>query len=132
MFSDRRHLRRWATRVLLVWLFGIATGIAHACALHLSGVRADQPIVVSHAHGSATDNGSEQANCLDFCEKSSATAPTPSAKVDAGADSQAPAILPGPTAWVVDRPLRTPARRDGSAAPRGGPPPRIAFQRLAL
>lgn len=30
MFRHRHQLRRWAGRVLLVWLFGIATGVAHA------------------------------------------------------------------------------------------------------
>jgi hypothetical protein len=140
MFRDRRRLRRWAAQVLLVWLFGIATGIVHACALRLadhhheagSGAPADHQIVGSHDHGGSLDNEDEQANCLDFCEKSSVTAPTLKSKLDLGADAQALAILPGPAAWGVDGSLRAPARPDGVIARRGGPPLRIALQRLAL
>ena len=35
MLRNRRQLRRWAIQVLLVWLFGIVTGIAHACAVRI-------------------------------------------------------------------------------------------------
>jgi hypothetical protein len=31
MFRYRRQLRRWAARVLLLWLFGIGAGVANAC-----------------------------------------------------------------------------------------------------
>lgn len=31
MFSNRLQLRRWAARVLLVWLFGLVSGVANAC-----------------------------------------------------------------------------------------------------
>jgi hypothetical protein len=31
MFSNRLQLRRWAARVLLVWLFGVVGGVANAC-----------------------------------------------------------------------------------------------------
>ena len=31
MFHRRSQLRRWAARALLLWLFGIGTGVANAC-----------------------------------------------------------------------------------------------------
>jgi hypothetical protein len=31
MFSNRLQLRRWAARVLLMWLFGVMGGVANAC-----------------------------------------------------------------------------------------------------
>lgn len=31
MFRRHQHLRRWSARLLLLWLFGIGSGVAHAC-----------------------------------------------------------------------------------------------------
>lgn len=140
MFRDRRRLRRWAAQVLLAWLFGIATGIAHACALRLAddhheavaAAAADQPVVALHDHGGSSGDADGQTNCLDFCEKSSVTAPALKSKLDHGTDIHAVAITPAPATWVAGWPPRAPARPDGVIDRRGGPPPRIAFQRLAL
>jgi hypothetical protein len=31
MFRHRQQRRRWAAMALLLWLFGVGTGLAHAC-----------------------------------------------------------------------------------------------------
>lgn len=145
MFGNRRTLRRWAIQVLLVWVFGIAAGIAHACALRLadhhhhdgfnaaaSGHAADHT-VVAHGHDDAPrDDGVAQANCLDFCDKSSVSAPSLKVKPDQSGDAQPAALLASPLLAVVDWPVHAPVRPDGVIDRRGGPPLRIALQRLAL
>jgi len=138
MFSDRRRLRRWAAQVLLVWLFGLAMGVANACALgepahHRSEV-ATAPAsdaVQKHEHGNEQGDLAK-VNCLDFCEKSSIGSPT--LKV-VGDD-----LVPLGFALPVSHALSTASRFGHSVrqlvvdSPHlpGGPPPRIAFQRLAI
>lgn len=138
MFSDRRRLRRWAAQVLLVWLFGLAMGVANACALgepahHRSDV-ATAPAsdaVQKHEHGNEQGDLAK-VNCLDFCEKSSIGAPQ--LKVVGDGLAALGFALPvshtlsaaGPAEHSVDQLVV-----DSPNLP-GGPPPRIAFQRLAL
>ena len=81
MFSDRRRLRRWAAQVLLVWLFGLAMGVANACALgeqahHRSDAATPfgADAVQKHQHGDEQGDLAK-VNCLDFCEKPSLGAP---------------------------------------------------------
>ena len=138
MFSDRRRLRRWAAQVLLVWVFGVAMGVANACALgepahHRSDAattatsHAGQPHLHGDEHGDAAE-----VNCLDFCEKSSIAA-SQLKVVDDGflALGMAPPVAG--TLSVACRNLHSVGRQvvDSPNLP-GGPPPRIAFQRLAL
>jgi hypothetical protein len=140
MFRDRRHLRRWAIRVLLVWLFGIATGIAHACSLRVAEQHQDiasasvayLDSVVPHGHDRQSPDADGQANCLDFCEKASVSAPSLKFKLDPGGDIQSAALLPSPSPWVAVWVAQTSALPHSEIATRGGPPLRIAFQRLAL
>jgi len=138
MFSDRRRLRRWAAQVLLVWLFGLAMGVANACALgepvhHRSdaATTAASQTAQKHLHGDEQGDAAK-VNCLEFCEKSSIGAPQLKVAGDAlAALGLAPPVsdfllmsgLAEPTVvrLVVDSPHLP-----------GGPPPRIAFQRLAL
>lgn len=138
MFSDRRRLRRWAAQVLLVWLFGLAMGVANACALgepahHRSDVATPvaADTVQKHQHGNEQGDLAK-VNCLDFCEKSSIAAPQLKVVGDGLAAlgfalpvshvlSVAGQIEPTVGRLVVDSPHLP-----------GGPPPRIAFQRLAL
>lgn len=138
MFSDRRRLRRWAARVLLVWLFGLAMGVANACALgepthHRSDAAptAASDAVQKHQHGNEQGDPAK-INCLDFCEKSSIGAPQ--LKVVGDGLAALGFALPvshtlsaaGQAEHSVDQLLV-----DSPNLP-GGPPPRIAFQRLAL
>ncbi len=138
MFSDRRRLRRWAAQVLLVWLFGLAMGVANACALgepahHRSEVATTPAFdaVQKHQHGNEQGDLAK-VNCLDFCEKSSVGAP------------QLKVVCDGLAALGFALPVSRTFSVAGQAEPAvgrlvvdsphlpGGPPPRIAFQRLAL
>ena len=138
MFSDRRRLRQWAAQVLLVWLFGLAMGVANACALgepahHRSEVATTPAAdaVQKHEHGNEQGDLAK-INCLDFCEKSSIGAP------------QLKVVGDGLAALGFALPVSHTLSAAGQAEPTvdrlvvdspnlpGGPPPRIAFQRLAL
>lgn len=138
MFRDRRRLRLWAAQVLLVWLFGLAMGVANACALgepahHRSEVATTPAFdaVQKHQHGNEQGDLAK-VNCLDFCEKSSVGAP------------QLKVVCDGLAALGFALPVSRTFSVAGQAEPAvgrlvvdsphlpGGPPPRIAFQRLAL
>lgn len=137
MFSDRRRLRRWAAQVLLVWLFGFAMGMANACALGEPAHHKSDAASMAGGHASQKhQHGDEQGdlakvNCLDFCEKSSIGAPQ--VKAGDGLAALGFALPASAVPWISG--LAEPAVRrlvvDSSHLP-GGPPPRIAFQRLAL
>jgi hypothetical protein len=138
MFSDRRRLRRWAAQVLLVWLFGLAVGVANACALgEAAHHRSNAATTTATDAGLKHQHGHEQAdpakvNCLDFCEKSSIAAP------------QLKVVGDGLAALGFALPVSHTLSVAGQAEPAvgrlvvdsphlpSGPPPRIAFQRLAL
>lgn len=144
MLRNRRQLRRWAIQVLLVWLFGIVTGIAHACTVrilddqrgsadpHHEAAAVDR---MSHSHAQAlvsdADTG-EQANCLDFCEKVSLSAQPLKGKLDPNAETLATAVLLSASPDLVDWPAATFVRLDDAIRQHRGPPLRIALQRLAL
>jgi hypothetical protein len=138
MLSDRRRLRRWAAQVLLAWLFGLAMGVANACALgeqaHHSSEAATMDAadaVQKHPHGGEQGDPSK-VNCLDFCEKSSIAAPQ--LKVVGDALAALGFALPVSCPLSVSGLAESIVGRLAVDAPNlpGGPPPRIAFQRLAL
>ena len=151
MFRQRRQLRHWAAWVLLAWLFGVASGVAHACLAPSAdgpgGHRVAAPVGEAHGQSALPGNdphhGSHQAdagdldhggtlgksNCQDFCEKSAVSVPPQKSGLDAGGHALAP-----PFAAVVF-PVHAAARllpllrhRPGALAP----PIPIAFLRLAL
>jgi len=153
MFRHRQQLRRWAARVLLLWLFGIGAGVANACittapaasaARHIVAVVDAHHDVVSHDHGQAASAGLpsqsadapahlgnlSKANCQDFCDKAAVSIPPLKSALD---DGQLHAVIAPTAMTVVPMPafapvqLRVP-RRDGVLAP----PIPIAFLRLAL
>ena len=133
MFSDRRSLRRWAAHVLLVWLFGLAMGVANACALgdsvhHLTEAKA----VAEHHHGDEQGDAAKD-NCLNFCEKSSVGAPQLK-MLDDGLAALGSFALPVSDKLAVSCLAEPAVGRLAVNSPQlpGGPPPRIAFQRLAL
>ena len=156
MFRNRLHLRRWAARVLLIWLFGVGAGLDNAC---LAPALTEAPDVHS-VQASALDNlsydssesghtqghdGSEphehegmqgqpgsssKANCQDFCDKASVSIPPLKTALDDAHGLGFP-----PPVVVIDLPLPafTPVQswvpcQDGMWAP----PITIAFLRLAL
>ena len=138
MFSDRRRLRRWAAQVLLVWLFGLAMGVANACALGEQAHHRSEVVTTAapespqkHQHGSEQGDLAK-VNCLDFCEKSSLGAPQLKVVGD-GLAALGFALPISRTLSVAGRAEPAVGRLmvDSPTLP-GGPPPRIAFQRLAL
>lgn len=136
MFRHTTQIRRWAVRVLLLWLFGVFSSIAHACLVTESAPAAG--VVHRHAsplaeatadcHGAGDVGDAAQLSCQAFCDKASMSIPPVKTGPDDGASDVAPAlpptsvVLPAATApvqsWVP--------RRDG-ARPR---PIAIAFLRL--
>lgn len=156
MFRHRQQLRQWAARVLLLWLFGIAAGVANACitteratpvaaaASRLAAVADAHHDLTGHDHvgtsGAALPSqGSDapshfgnlsKANCQDFCDKATVSIPPLKSALD---DVQSHAVIAMTAMTVVPMPafapvqLRVP-RRDGVLAP----PIPIAFLRLAL
>lgn len=138
MFSDRRRLRRWAAQVLLVWLFGLAMGVANACALGEQAHHRSEVVTTAapespqkHQHGSEQGD-TAKVNCLDFCEKSSLGAPQLKVVGD-GLAALGFALPVSHTLSVAGQADPAVGRLmvDSPTMP-GGPPPRIAFQRLAL
>lgn len=156
MFRHRQQLRRWAARVLLLWLFGIGAGVANACVIsgqaapvaavasHLVAVVEAHHDVVTHDHAQAdgaglpsqSDDASKhlgnlsKANCQDFCDK--ATVSIPPLKSALG-DVQSHAVIATTAVTALPMPAFAPVqlrlpRRDGVQAP----PIPIAFLRLAL
>lgn len=152
MFRHPRQLHRWACRLLVLWLFGIAVGVANACVVtdgmsagahqrfsaavagsEASGVAAG--MVHQGAHqpdgGSpvdASDPGT--ATCQDHCVKSSASIPPLKAAGDAAngqgiAPAAFVAVLPIPKAREVQR--WAPGLDSGNTLRIA-----IAFLRLAL
>jgi hypothetical protein len=132
MFSDRRRLRQWAVQLLLVWLFGLAMGVAHACALGTSAHHTVGTSAKVVAQGHDDQNGDEKhANCLDFCEKSSIGAPKLKVDVSVALGLAALPVADRASMIVLPPPL-VGLRAAASPYLRGSPPLRIALQRLAL
>jgi hypothetical protein len=145
MLRNRRRLRRWATQVLLVWLFGLAMGVANACALAEPARETHAAATTDHRHGARAHvvtsvatigdhhraDGND-ANCLDYCEKLSIGALKPKVADDGTAVVGVPipvSARPG----VIELPEPDAGHlRCGSTHLRGSPPLRTALQRLAL
>jgi hypothetical protein len=150
MFRSRNQIRRWAARMLVVWLCGVAIGVAHACFVpafadsgeHRAKNFADGDAVtqqVEHAHashhaesdGPPSHHGSPgKPNCQDFCDKSAVSILPLKTVLD---DLYGHALPPSASAIVVAFPAASPdhlllPRRDGAVAP----PITIEFLRLAL
>ncbi len=153
MFRHRQQLRRWAARVLLLWLFGIGAGVVNACittaptaavASHIVSVVDTHHDVAAHDHAQAASSGPpsqsieapghlgnlSKANCQDFCDKATVSIPPLKSALD---DIQSHSVIAMTAMTVLPMPafapvqLRVP-RRDGVQAP----PISIAFLRLAL
>jgi hypothetical protein len=156
MFHHRQQLRRWAARVLILWLFGVAASVTNAClttvqtvpvasaASHQAGTLGTAHETTPHQHEQVdvgalpTDSGDATAHhgglaktyCQDFCSKATVTIPPLKSALD---DVQSHALVVMATTVALPMPafasvqLWVP-RRDGVRAP----PIPIAFLRLAL
>jgi hypothetical protein len=154
MFHRPQQLRRWALRVLLVWLFGLGLGVANAClaaqqfaedgdTIHekaevQAADLAAAPAGCEHHSVAAPDQSVRdlgdsltKSNCESFCERAGVTIPPQKSVLD---NYQFHVLLPPmvaglivPASVDVSADVRAP-RRDGA---RPLPIP-IAFLRLAL
>lgn len=155
MFRHRLQRRRWAARVLLLWLFGVGAGVANAC-LGLTATHTGSPpianavsLVALHHEGAAPEGGHDHgsqgdehaghtghpaspgtASCQHFCDKAGISIPSLKSPFD---DVHGVALFLPAAAVVVRDPAFVPVqqwvpRRDGVWAL----PIQIAFLRLAL
>ena len=144
MFNRRQPLRRCAALVLLLWLFGIGAGVAHACLapnLVAPGHEVDESATLAEVDGDhAACHGTGQAhaekgvqvktNCQDFCDKASVSIPPLKVALDdvLGAALLFPAVAGVKPVPALASNLHAVPRRDGALAP----PAPIAFLRLTL
>lgn len=156
MFSHRQQLRRWAARVLMLWLFGVAAGVANACLGPGPGAFGGPPtapatqvgawhhhaspeaiaqghhagLAGAHGGGGGHEGPLFKSNCADFCDKASVSVPPVKTALD---DLQGQALHFAAVAVVQ-------AGAAGLPAPQGDPlqqvhwarPIHIVFLRLAL
>lgn len=143
MFRHRHALRRWAACMLLLWLFGLATGVANACIGSAHGASAvmsdpvpDQAVdptavLPGSCDGTGDHHGSvAKTNCQDFCGKATVSIPSVKSALD---DIVSQALVVAASATALPMPAFVPApawlpRRDGVLAT----PIPIAFLRLTL
>jgi hypothetical protein len=152
MFSNRLQLRRWAARVLLVWLFGVVGGVANACWAdgfehagvahsHLAAAAtADVPMAECALHFEAQQDGKHAAsghgepharsNCKTYCDALTISITPLKTALDntpvhaIAASTIAPAV---PLVSAAPTPLMRPGRGAGRDIPI-----LFAFLRLAL
>ncbi|MBT9597338.1 MAG: hypothetical protein IV094_15255 [Vitreoscilla sp.] len=152
MFRRHQQLRRWALRVLLVWLFGLGLGVANACVaaqqfagggdtiqreVELQATDFAAPAGCEHHLVAAPsqsphdpDASSPKSNCESFCERAGVTMPPQKSVLDNYQFHFLPpsmAALTVPASIDVSADVGAP-RRDGA---RPLPIP-IVFLRLAL
>lgn len=154
MFRRPQQLRRWALRVLLVWLFGLGLGVANAClaAQQFAGggetfhgkaeVQAAEfaaaPAGCEHHSVAAPDqsrhdpgDSSPKSNCESFCERAGVTIPPQKSVLD----NYQLHVLPLPMVAALTVPPSVDVSADVGAPRRDGARPLpipIAFLRLAL
>ena len=153
MFRRPQQLRRWALRVLLVWLFGLGLGVANACLAaqqFAGGDEAFQAVanvqaaddaaapadcehhsvaVLDHSWHDQQDS-KPKSNCESFCERAGVTIPPQKSVLDNYQFQVLPppmGALTVPASVDVSADVGAP-RRDGA---RPLPIP-IVFLRLAL
>ena len=153
--SNRRQLRRWAERVLLLWVFGLSSGVASACwagnMARLEGLQLPPAVAVKavqgdgalpecalhsgvHPQDDAGTGGHEHSGaktiCNAYCDMSALSVSPLKSSLD---HSPGPA-LPAPAyTFALTIPAESPVhlrkpRREGWLAP----PITIAFLRLTL
>lgn len=142
----RSHLRRFAAYVLLLWVFGLASGIVNACVLGSDSRHAAHavagPVHVHHdgmamddmdghaAHQHPADQGKPPCERLCDAPVAARTADHELASALAGF-WLAPAPLPAIVLRALEPPVRG-ALPDATQRRRDAVPPAIAFLRLTL
>lgn len=146
MFAHPQRVRRLAAKVLLVWLFALATGLVNACVIapaSMSGVAgmgdlhaASQPASMDHTAGcpdcpDEVSSGIWRGPCAKFCVDESTGVPAAKSAFDPWLGLDVAVVPTMALSVVAAAPL--PAQRDLDAPSR---PARasvpIAFLRLTL
>lgn len=139
----RAQLRRFAASVLLLWLFGLASGIVNACvvtsglrhAAHAAALEEAHDhgahAVAGHGDGHEDDATLVQPPCERLCDEPAAPTQDDKQQGTPLAAFWLPAPPPAaPQTWDAPRLRATPPASDPSA--RAGTPIPIAYLRLAL
>jgi hypothetical protein len=143
VFHNTRAKRTTASLMLLVWLFALVSGVAHACLLDAADERGAAAVSSHSSHGHAgtasheehvddpdDDSDVSKAPCLKACDDGSRTLPS----LSSGLDLTNPgipnlvAVLWTPAAqghWIADR-------RGERRPPPSEPPVRTRYSRLAI
>ena len=138
MFGQRQRLRTIAARVLLVWLFALATGFVNAClvepaqaapdAHHHAHALAEADHAAADSHGVPDAN---KASCQKFCADEASSVPATKHTLDPG-PAWGPALLPALPLWAVAGDSGDAFARADTGPPPGRVPIRITLLRLAL
>lgn len=154
MFRRPQQLRRWALRVVLVWLFGIGLGVANACLAAQQFAGGDEafqavanvqaaddaaaPADCEHHSVAVLDqswhdqqDSKPKSNCESFCERAGVTIPPQKSVLD----NYQFHVLPPPMVAALIVPASVDVSADVGAPRRDGARPLsipIAFLRLAL
>ena len=144
-FADARTKRNTAFVVLLLWLFGLALGVANACFLEThephamagkgsppspSHTPADLLAPLSASAGHHDDSDSTKESCLKVCDDGTRALPKPYSGVDHNDPGPAPLVA---TLWTGSLHLvSAPRRVDDLAVPIVGPLLRVRYSRLVL
>ncbi|MBL8351099.1 MAG: hypothetical protein JNL87_12405 [Burkholderiaceae bacterium] len=147
MFAQPPRVRRLAAKLLLVWLFALATGIVNACVIApgmhsmTSQGRTDehaavQPAAGEHAAGcpDGPDDDSaarSQGPCAKFCADESSGVPAAKQAFDPW-PALGIAVVPTMALAVADAGPGPVDRLDGAPRRRASLPIPIAFLRLTL
>lgn len=91
IFGQRQRLRRFASGMLLVWLFALSAGVVNACVVAPELRKQETVAAAPHQHGAATAHHHEtsagaaepehqtpavgEAACTRFCDEPAASAP---------------------------------------------------------
>ncbi len=135
---NARTLRGAKFVVLLVWLFGLASGVANACLLqdregrHHGSREANEMFIGTDgaiaSHGDSSD--ASKAPCLKVCDDGSNSPVKQLSTFDLTDPGHAPWIV---GAWPVVTTTASPLVRDAVLRrPPPGPPIRVRFSRLIL
>lgn len=127
---DTRTQRRGAFAMLLVWLFVLGAGVAHACVVHARASHDRDAVLHAVApddRANGHDSGARQA-CLKACEDATRSLPKqPSSDVGL----PVPGLL-AITPWVVAVAGAATAVPDRVWPPVAALPVRLRFSRLTL
>ena len=145
MSASHARIRRLAAKVLLVWLFALATGIVNACVIApqtmagksaMAGAVAMQSVPADHRGGcpdcpDEDTAGAPGGPCAKFCVDGSSSVPSAQHAFDPW-PALGIALVPTMALSVAEPAPRATDRPDGAPPVRARIPIPISFLRLTL